>query len=336
MSLLEKLKLLFLYDGLTQKEYQSVEPYIIKENNHRLKIYSIIGIVFVLGLSIHFIITSGFGFKTIVCLACTVCNILVLFMLNTKIQYKRIIAKILNYFFTSVMLLFTMYIGGVSDINLPATTFFAAVALIPCITYERIILGLIYRLIILLLFITISFITKNPDYARLDLVNGISVFILSTLAGIYVQKMQIKSWIVTNDMDKEITKMSAIFESIRVIDISSNTFITHSDNNVLNSCMMGTDSATTQIDRYIEEFVSENNKAHMRQFCDLSTLEDRMFNDKILICDYATTDTTWRRAFFVAIEEDSDGFVTKVVFTIQRIADAFYLNMLDFDLEKIK
>lgn len=235
------------------------------------------------------------------------------------------------------MLFFTIYVGTIKSEGLPATTFFAALALIPYITYDKVIYSFIHRLIILALFIALSFATKQPEYVHSDIINGVAVFVLSTLAGVRVQKMQVNSWVMTNNMDKELTKMSGIFECIREIDLTSNSALDYSttmqnENRIVDS----TSNATKQMDSYIEEFVSENNKAHMRQFCDLSTLEDRLYNEKILICDYGTKDVTWRRATFVAIEEDSKGFPTKVVFTIQRIADSFYLNMLDFDLEKIK
>lgn len=336
MSFLEKIKSSLFYDGLTKEEYNSIVPFIMKENNRRLKVYNIVDLIFVGILFFISLIFSGFSTKTFVYLGGALANFLVILILYSKFQNNFICSKFLNYFFTSLMLSFAIYVETVKTSGLPASMFYAAFVLIPYLTYDKVLYSFIHRLIFLVVFIVLSYKTKRYEYFQTDMIYGISVFLLSTFAGVRVQKIQVNGWLMTNNMGKELKKMSSIFENIRVIDLNANTSIDYSTDSYDENRIIGSNNdANKQIEEYIEEFVSENNKLHMQQFCDLSTLEDRMFNEKILICDYATKDITWRRASFVAIEEDSKGFTTKVVFTIQRIADAFYLNMLDFDLKKI-
>lgn len=337
MSIFEKLKLSLFYDGLTKDEYNSVAPYIMKENNKRLKIYNIVAFVFVLALFVLSLFWDRLSSKTFFYLGSSIINLVLVILLCSKVQYNRIVSKIINVFFISLILFFTIYIGTIKGEGLPAVTFFAVLAIIPYITYEKVLFGILHRFIFLLLFFVLSILTKRVEFVQTDILNGISVFVISTIAGIHVQKMQVNSWVTTNNMDKTITKMSGMFESIRVIDLRSNLLLSYFSDGQSEETISDTNlGASIQVDKYIEDFVNENNKTHMRQFCDLSTLEDRLYNKDILICDYSTKDITWRRATFVAIEKDEKGFATKVVFSIQRIADSFYLNMLEFDINKIK
>lgn len=337
MSFLEKIKFSLFYDGLTKEDYKSLEPYIIKENNNRLRIYNIVGFLFVFSLFIFSLIWSGFASKTFVYLGVSLCNVVVILLLYSKAQYDIFFSKILNYLFSSLMMFFTMYIGTIKNNGLPATTFYAALAIVPYITYNKLIYSFIHRLIFLLIFIAMSVASKSPEYVQVDIINGVSVFVLSTLAGGRVQRLQVNGFVMTNNMDKELKKMSGVFENIRIIDLSSNTSADYSTNSDCEKRIIDTNkNASGQMDKFVEDFVADNNKIHMRQFCDLSTLEDRIYSKKMLICDFATTENTWCRATFVSMEDDSKGFAKRVVFTIQRIADSYYLDMLDFDLNKIK
>lgn len=335
MLFLEKLKRIFLYDGLKKSDYKKAESYIIKENNRRLRIYNIIAIIFVLGLFVYSLFIRGFESITIIYLLCAMINGVILALLCFKFQDNKIFSTITNYFFTTFFLLFSIYSGTITSNGMPATAFLATIAIIPYILYTKALSGFIHRLIILGIFIALSYKTKSPEYFRTDVINSVVVFLLSSLAGGRVRKLQVNGWVMASNQDKELEKMSANFEFIRTINLQENSSIDYARGS--NKKIIGTsDNALKQMDSYIEEWVADNNLDHMRQFCDLSTLEDRMFSQKVLICDFASKDIAWRRATFIVIEEDKKGFPKKVVFTIQLIADSFYLNMLNFDLMQIK
>ena len=169
MTLLEKIKLSLFYDGLTKKEYASLEPYILIENNRRLKVYNIVALVFVSIVFFYSLFTAGLIIKTFVYLACAMGNLFSILILYSKVQNKSIVGRFLTYLFVSLMLLFTVFLGTVLDAGLPATTFFAALVLIPYITYEKALYGFIHRLIILLIFFFVSYKTKNYEYFKTDL-----------------------------------------------------------------------------------------------------------------------------------------------------------------------
>lgn len=336
MTLAEHVKFSLYYDGLSKGEYESVVPLIMKENVRRLKIYNIVAFAFTFSLFILSLFWEEIARKTFVYLGASVCNLLMILILYSRLNQNGLVTKIINYFFSSLMLLFTIYIGTVKSNGLPATTFFAALALIPYITYNRVIFSFFHRLAFLVLFFVLSARTKSPEFLRADIINGVSVFILSTLAGIRVQKLQVKGWSGAAVLNNELRKMSCVFETIRVIDLRANTSVDYSTDGDIGKKIIGSSSnASLQMDRFIDEWVSDRNELHMRQFCDLSTLEDRIFGKKSLVCDFATSNVAWFRASFVPFESDAKGFSTKVVFSVQKIADAYYLGMLNFDLNNI-
>lgn len=338
MAILEKIKRSLFYDGLTKEEYKSVEPYIVRENNRRLRIYNVVGFAFVLGITIYSIFTYGMVPKTLVYLVSSLLNLGAVFLLYSKYQNIKAVSDLLKYFFLSLMLFFTVFVGTVKYNGYPATIFFAAFAIIPYIVYSKVFYGFIYRLIVLVAFIILSYISKKPEYVRIDIINSVCVFLLCTLAGRRVQKLQVQGWLMANRQSKEMIKMSGFFESVRFIDLQTNTSVDYStdDNDNERHAIARSDNAIKQLEKYIEDEVCDANKIRMRQFCDLSTLEDRLYQKKNLILDYGTKDVTWRRLTFVPIGEDEKGFPVRVVMTIQRIADSFYLGMLDFDLKKVK
>lgn len=336
MSFLEKLKRIFLYDGLKKSDYQAAEAYIIKENNRRLRIYNIIAIIFMLSLFVYSLIIRGFESITIIYLACAMINACILLLLYFKFQNNRIFSAITNYFFTTFFLLFSIYSGTITSNGMPATLFLATFAIIPYILYTKALSGFIHRFIILCIFVALSYKTKSLEYFRIDVINSVIVFLLSSLAGGFVRKIQVNAWLITSNQDKELEKVSGMFEVLRVIDLSENTSVDYSQYGTEKKVVGTNNNAIKQMDAFVEKNVSENNIVHMRQFCDLSTLEDRMFSQKVLICDFASNDVAWRRATFVVLEDNKKGFPKKVAFTIQLIADSFYLNMLEFDLKQIK
>ena len=235
------------------------------------------------------------------------------------------------------MLFFAIYVDTIKNNGFPASIFLAALALIPYIVYDKVLYSFIYRSVILGIFIYLSYISKSNNFFKTDVINSVAIFVLSTLAGVRVQKIQVHGWLMTNNMDTELKRMSGVFEKIRVIDLATNTSIDYATNSQSENRIVGSDNnAIAQMDNFIETFVAEDNRAAMRKFCNFSTLEDRMYNKELLIRDFASTEPSWCRATFVSIEEDSKGFSTKFVFVVQRIADTYYLNMLDFDLKKFK
>lgn len=336
MLFLEKLKRIFLYDGLKKSDYKKAESYIIKENNRRLRIYNIIAIIFVLGLFVYSLFIRGFESITIIYLLCAMINGVILALLCFKFQDNKIFSTITNYFFTTFFLLFSIYSGTITSNGMPATMFLATISIIPYILYTKALPGFIHRLIILCIFIVLSYKTKSAEYFRTDLINSIVVFLLSSFAGGRIRKLQVNGWLLASNQDKELEKMSGMLEVIRIIDLSDNSSIDYSSFGSEKKVVGTNSNALKQMEAFVENNVEENNVVHMRQFCDLATLEDRMFSQKVLICDFASNDVAWRRATFVVIEDDNKGFPKKVVFTIQLIADAFYLNMLNFDLKQIK
>lgn len=336
MNAVNRIKEILFYDGLTKNEYSRIEPAIIEENNKRLKIYNIVALIVIAGVLIISLFWNSISEKRAAYLFGVCSNILMLLILFTVAKKNMFISKIVNYYFITMMLVFTLYIGTITSKGLPASSFFTCLALAPYITYSKNLYGFLHRLITVLIFIAISYSCKPLEIFHIDLLNVLAVFVISTLAGIYFQKLQVNSYIVKRDMDTEIKKMSGIFEKIRVIDlcdrVSADYSIYSNDGRrMTNRCT----DAFEQMEAFIDHYVGEYHREKMRQFCDLSTLEDRTFERKVIERDFISAEGIWERAIFVVIEEDSKGFPTKVAFSIKRIADQYYLKALELDIHNM-
>ena len=335
MGMLDKARLFFFYDGLSKTEYESIESYIIEENDRRLRVYNYVAFAVLLGALIASIINSGISPVIFIYIIGIISSAVMIHLLIRNASTNFLLSKIVNHCFVSMVLLFTAF-TVFNDSKLPATVFLACLALIPYITYSKNIFGLINRTIIVIVFLVVSFANKSLEYFLVDLFNVLLVFAITTVAGMYFQKLQINSYIVKYNMDFEIKKISGVFEKIQVINLISGESIDYSkyDMNDM-SIIEKYENASKKMDDFIENYVSEKNRPQMSKFCNVATLEDRMYKNKVLEKDFVSAEGIWERAVFVSMEENDKGFPTKVAFLIKRIADPYYIKALKIDINNI-
>lgn len=337
MFFLNRLKEVLFYDGLTKDEYNSIEALIIAENNRRLKIYNYVAVVVIFIVLLLSFLYSRLASNRIAFIYGILSNIAVITILNSKAQKNILVSKIVNFYFVSLMLLFTAFIGTVTNNGLPAVTFLTILALVPYITYSKILYGFIHRTVIVFIFLFLSYSYKTPEYFYADILHLIPVFIISTLCGMYFQRLHVNSFVVKNNMDVELKKMSGIFETIRVISLTDGTSADYSIYSKNDRRILSRNSnASEQMEQFIDTYVSENSRASMHKVCDIATLEDRMYSQKIIEHDFISIKGNWERTILIVIEEDERGFPSKIAFTIKKIADQYYIKQLGFDITKIQ
>lgn len=332
----ERIKSCLLYDGLVQSEYTFIEGAIIKENNRRLVIYNYVAAIVIFCLFIASLFNPSLSAKTFIYLFGVLSNIVMLILLKSKASQSILISKVINYYFVSLMLLFTIYVGTVASGGLPASTFFTCLAIAPYITYSKVLWGFVHRLIAVILFIVFSYVYKPVEYFNMDVINAVVVFVISSVAGAYFQRLQVGVYTIKNNMDLELKHMSKMFEKIMVISLKNVKSVDYSVySKDVREISEKNDDAIALMDDFIENYVCEKNREAMRQFCDLTTLEDRMFEKEVLEKDYVSVEGMMERVIMVTLEADSNGFPTKVAFTIKRLADPYYIRTLELDVNRI-
>lgn len=337
MNLFEKIKLVLFYDGLTKEEYNTVYNDIYNRNLKNLFAYNLIiaSLSFVLFLvsCIWNIIESNRISYFVVFVFCSLLLILI-----KKVAPNIIwIGKLISYFFSSVILIWAIYIGTVTAHNQSATSFSVCLAILPFVAYNSIFYGFIHRIIAIIAFVVVAQFYKTPSTISVDLVNIVSFGLVGTGVSIVNQLIQANAMLTRKNVYSEIRNLSNIFDIIRIIDLENNTSVDYEAKSDTSKGFISRDSdARTQMEDLLKEIVSERNSKHMVNFCNFATLEDRLYDKQKVVCDFIDKNTEWQRAVFLVVQRNKNGFPSKVSFTLEMIADKYYIKTLDMNTESIE
>ena len=115
--------------------------------------------------------------------------------------------------------------------------------------------------------------------------------------------------------------MSGIYYSMHLIDLANDTVEELNAPDEVRNIVNRPFGAAKMMADIIGLTTTDEYKAEALRFTDLTTLADRMQNRKAITGEFLGNYLGWYRAEFVAIEVDSFGKPTKVVFTTQGIDD---------------
>lgn len=337
MDFFEKIKLVLFYDGLTKEEYDIVYNDIYNRNLKNLFAYNLIIaslslILFLVSCIWNIIESNRISYFTVFLF----CSLLII-LIKKVAPNKLWIGKLISYIFSSGILLWAIYIGTVTAHNQSATSFSVCLAILPFVAYNTILLGFIHRIIAIIAFVIIAQFYKTPSTISVDLVNIIAFGLVGTGVSIVNQLIQANAMLTRKNVYSEIRNLSNIFNIIRIIDLKNNTSVDYEAKSDTSKGFISRDSdARTQMENLLKEIVSERNSKRMVNFCNFATLEDRLYDKQKVVCDFIDNNNEWQRAVFLVVQRNKNGFPSKVSFTLEMIADKYYIKTLDMNTESIE
>lgn len=128
------------------------------------------------------------------------------------------------------------------------------------------------------------------------------------------------------DRNKVINSLREIYTSLYYINIATDEFHELSSIDVVHDLIGVSGSAKDRFDYFADHMVSESFIAEMKEFLDLSTLEERMNGTRIISKEYQSTvlldnqkSMTWRECSFIEVDRDDEGRLLHVIFTTKSI-----------------
>ncbi len=147
-------------------------------------------------------------------------------------------------------------------------------------------------------------------------------FIYLLIAGIAVYCM-LNRIVKVNDEKKAqmeiLLSMSDIYNSMHLIDLQENTVMEYNARDEITAVVKQTSSADEFMLRVMKLTTQESHLEEALEFTDLSTLAVRMQNKKTISEELMSKAIGWYRGSFITIEEDEEGYPTKVVYVTQNI-----------------
>lgn len=116
-----------------------------------------------------------------------------------------------------------------------------------------------------------------------------------------------------------IDTLSGIYDSIILVNLSSNKLTKISQNDDISAFFDEEDDAESQIRKFVRKFVSEDHVTSLLKFADFRTLPERIESKKIVRQEFFSRDGHWRRASFIPSEKDPAEQVISVLFCITEI-----------------
>ena len=234
-----KLKSLLLYDGLESKEiYESVEADVREQNGKNITLYSgIMFFVFALLFTVSFFVedlSSNRGQYAI----SFILSLLIFCLMHLYGKKHMRLNAILTYAFTTMMLGFAIIIGTVNEPSEPAIAFCVMIAIFSFWAYDTILRSLVYRIIMITVFIIFAFIYKDRSVVWTDIVDICFYGTLGVVIGSFNQKVSTSAYYLRRNMNNEIVRQTerleelnkqAIFSIVNAVDLKDRYTKGHSN-----------------------------------------------------------------------------------------------------------
>ena len=121
------------------------------------------------------------------------------------------------------------------------------------------------------------------------------------------------------EMNGILSALASIYTGAFLIDLRNDTYSYIRTTALVKTMLEGIASAQQAINTAIHKMVSQDEMKEMLAFVDLSTLPDRMENEKILDTEYKGLVSGWVRGNFIEVERDEHGVLCKVLYAYQII-----------------
>lgn len=116
-----------------------------------------------------------------------------------------------------------------------------------------------------------------------------------------------------------ISTLSAIYDSIILINLDTNKLKRISQSDWISSTMDESEEASVQLKKYIRNFIAEDFIAGIMKFVDFNSLQERLAGKKIIRYEFFSRDGHWRRASYIPSEISADGHISSVFFCITEV-----------------
>lgn len=195
--MLQKLKRLMLHAGTTQEAFARIQPDIQKNNHARLKVFSIVTIVFLLVMVIVAITHPSLGLDPYTYLISLVLFSGILILEQIFGGEYPTVSKVLIWLYNLLMGVFAIVVGTVANEKQLAGTFLAFITAIPLMFIKRPLENIILIIFFDILFIVMSGTIKETALFRVDMLNalvfgGVSMVISSFIMEVAVENLVIK------------------------------------------------------------------------------------------------------------------------------------------------
>ena len=116
-----------------------------------------------------------------------------------------------------------------------------------------------------------------------------------------------------------LTSLAGIYMTMHLIDLKENEIHCYSSQTHIDKLINEVSGADKQMHHVMKNVVTKQSLDEILEFTDLHTLSSRMKNQKVISKEFVGKNFGWCKAQFIEISCDSDGNLTKVMFTTQVI-----------------
>ena len=125
-------------------------------------------------------------------------------VLLTVVKRKLILGLLMTYLFSTLMMLFSIYIESILAPSDSATAFCVSLAILPFLLHDAAIRTLCHRIIMSIIFVIIAYPVKDPEIFVSDIINIVIYGFLGTVASMFYNKTQMSALYLRRNMKKEI------------------------------------------------------------------------------------------------------------------------------------
>lgn len=200
MGILQRLRLLLFYAGVSPEEYDRIRPDILKNNILRLQVFSGISIAFLLVMTaITFTDPSlNFDYRTYIAPLFFLGAILMAAILLAGTRPR--LCKVLVYVFISLMFLFAIVVGTVANPKQTAGTFLAFLLAIPLLFVLRPIENVLLITFYDLIFILASGAIKPRAIFEVDAINALVFGAISMIVSTFMLSITVENFVIKDTL----------------------------------------------------------------------------------------------------------------------------------------
>ena len=195
-----------IYGGVTAEQYRKIIPETAAGNKHLYhaitRLCIVVNFVFLI-LSIA-PVSTGFGKSSPFLYIIFASAFGVLASINDGLSETKVRATLLTSYATlSTLFLMIILYGTVLSSNIPAVSFIVLLFSLPMFITDTPLRVILFTLIMTIVFLVVSFTSKDPDIFRIDLTYAVFTWVLSAIVAVYMQCWKINQFIMLYDLKEE-------------------------------------------------------------------------------------------------------------------------------------
>lgn len=124
------------------------------------------------------------------------------------------------------------------------------------------------------------------------------------------------------ERDKQLevlSSMSEMYTSMYLINLNTSEFTEYKSSDAIREHFFDTDNIEEIMEYVMCQRSSDESREQIVDFCNLSTLKERMKGVKSMYQDFVNIEGKWSRSVFITIKEDDEGFPVSVIYAVQLV-----------------